>query len=117
METNSQTPPPLLTPRDLGRLFLFTVLAILVAQMLTLLLPMPYALALQELCIVVPAILYVVKRKLPLVLTFRLGLPTPAIFFYSLLVTLGVVVLADELDRLINHFFPCRKSWPKDWSN
>lgn len=106
METNSQTPPPLLTPRDLGRLFLFTVLAILVAQMLSLLLPMPYALALQELCIIVPAILYVVKRKLPLVRTFRLGLPTPAIFFFSLLATIGVVVLADELDRLINHFFP-----------
>jgi len=106
MEPTPQSDPPLLTPKELGRLFLFTILAIMLAQALSLFIEAKYSLLLQEISIVIPSIIYILHKKLPFRFTFRLAGTSASIFFYTMLFSLSVIVLTDELDRVISHFFP-----------
>lgn len=106
MTESSQNETPMLTPRELGRLFLFTVFSVMLSQMLSLFIEGKWAIIIQELGIILPAIIYVVLKKIPLHHTFRLSLPSPVVFFYALLISLAAVILADELDRIISLFFP-----------
>lgn len=106
MNASPQNESPLLTPRELGRLFLFTVFAVMLSQAISLFIQGKWAMIIQELCIILPAVIYVVVKKISVRHTFRLSLTTPIIFFYALLISIAVVVLTDELDRIITLYFP-----------
>ena len=59
-----------------------------------------------EAFIVVPLLVILRNRKMPLVATFRLGNVAPVIWRDALIIAVGVTVLIDELDRLMAMVFP-----------
>ena len=61
---------------------------------------------LAETLFIIPALLFVFKRKMPFRRTFRFNPVSPQILFYTLLIALPVMILGDELDRLIATVFP-----------
>lgn len=65
---------------------------------------------LAETLFIIPAIVFVISRKMPFLRAFRLNRITLPILFYSLLLVLPIMVLSDELDRIIALFFPL-PSW------
>jgi membrane protease YdiL (CAAX protease family) len=99
-------PPAFLTPKELGRLFLFTILAIIVAQGLGAVLPVDWMILVQELVIVLPALIMILMKGLSWTYSFRIHRVRFSVLFWGILLGLAVVVLTDELDRLIGMFFP-----------
>ncbi len=61
---------------------------------------------LAETLFIIPAVAFVIRRKMPFARTFRFNPVTMPILFYTLLLAIPVMVLGDELDRLIASFFP-----------
>ena len=61
---------------------------------------------LSEIIIIIPALVFAFVARAPLLKVFRLKIPSPKIIASSILVALGVFVLADQLDRLIMTIFP-----------
>ena len=61
---------------------------------------------LSEIIIILPALLFVIIARTPIFSVFRIQIPTPKIFLSSILIAIGVFVLADQLDRLIQAVFP-----------
>lgn len=99
-------PPAFMTPKDLGRLFLFTILAIIVAQGLGAFLPIDWLILVQELVIVLPALIMILSKGLPWTYSFRIHRVRLPVLFWGVLLSVAVVILTDELDRLLNLFFP-----------
>jgi membrane protease YdiL (CAAX protease family) len=64
------------------------------------------AVLLSEVIIILPALLFVIIARAPIVKTFRIKISTPRIMGHSFLVAIGVFVLADQLDRLIQAILP-----------
>ncbi len=65
---------------------------------------------LAETLFIVPALVYVLKHKRPFARTFRLNPVRWPVLFYTLLLAFPVLILGDELDRIIALFFPL-PSW------
>lgn len=59
-----------------------------------------------EAFIVVPLLIMLRNRRMPLIATFRLGNVAPIIWRDALIIAVGVAVLVDELDRLVTMVFP-----------
>jgi membrane protease YdiL (CAAX protease family) len=98
--------PAFLTPKELGRLFLFTILAIIVAQGLGAVLPVHWMVLVQELVIVLPALIMIRMKGWPWTYSFRIHRVRLSVLFWGFLFSMAVVVLTDELDRLLALFFP-----------
>ncbi|HOT95972.1 MAG TPA: type II CAAX endopeptidase family protein [bacterium] len=99
--------------KELSRVLLWTLamfILSLFAGSLLILLGGPKWGLLAETLFIIPAILYVLKRKLPFRRTFRLNPVTLPILFCTLLLAIPVMILGDELDRIIALFFPL-PSW------
>lgn len=63
-------------------------------------------LLLGEILIIIPAGIYVVKKKLSFQNVFRLYPVDKSVLLVSFLLSLGVLVLSDELDRLVSIIIP-----------
>lgn len=98
--------PAFLTPKELGRLFLYTILAIIVAQGLGAVLPVDWMVLVQELVIVLPALIMLRMKGWPWTYGFRIHRVRLSVLVWGFLFSMAVVVLTDELDRLLGLFFP-----------
>ena len=61
---------------------------------------------LAEILIIVPAMIYVIARKMPIRKSFRLNGINMEILAGTLVLSLSLYIIGDELDRLIYKFFP-----------
>lgn len=61
---------------------------------------------LSEIVIIIPALLFVIIARAPILKIFRLKIPGGSIILNSIFLAIGVFVLADQLDRIIQTFFP-----------
>lgn len=64
------------------------------------------AVFLSEVIIILPALLFVIVARAPITKVFRLKVPSSKILISSFLVAVGLFVLVDQLDRLIQAIFP-----------
>jgi membrane protease YdiL (CAAX protease family) len=98
-----------LNSQDLARVLLYTLLMFILSIFFgaaMVLLGGPKMGMLAETLFIIPAIILVVRRKMPFARTFRLNPITLPILFYTLLLTVPVLILGDVLDRLFTSFFP-----------
>ncbi|HPG84882.1 MAG TPA: type II CAAX endopeptidase family protein [bacterium] len=103
----------LLDARALSRIMLWTLAMFLFSIFfgaVMVFLAGPKAGLLAETLFIIPALLFVYRRRMPFARTFRFNPVSPQILFYTLLLALPVMILGDELDRLIAIFFPL-PSW------
>ncbi len=109
MEPEKSLPSHVLNIKDLSQVLLLT-LAMFVASILFGALMMfiagPQWALLAEALLIVPAILVVRQRHMPFKLSFRFNAVSWPTLFYSFLIIFPVLVLGDEMDRLLNIVFP-----------
>jgi len=102
-----------LDARELSRVLLWT-LAMFIASIFIgsalMLLGGPKWSLLAETLFILPALFYIRKRGIPFQQAFRLQTVTLPILFFTLLLAIPVMVLGDELDRILAIFFPL-PSW------
>ena len=55
---------------------------------------------------IVPLILFLIKKKEPILMRLRLNPVDKHILFLSFLLSFGVIILSDEFDRIVQIFFP-----------
>jgi len=55
---------------------------------------------------IVPAVIFVIRRKFSLIKVFRLRPVNKIVIIWSILIGLSMTILADEIDRLIQLIFP-----------
>ena len=92
--------------KDVAIVLAFTFGLTIVAALIGALFLGTTELLLTEIIIILPAIFFVRSHKQDHVRVFRLFLPGKQVIFSSLLIAFGTIVLTDELDRLIQKFFP-----------
>ncbi len=59
-----------------------------------------------EILIIFPAVIFILAQKRPFFQSFRLKTIPLSLVAYSFFISLGAFILGDELDRIINMFFP-----------
>ncbi len=99
----------LLDARALSRIMLWTLAMFLFSIFfgaVMVYLAGPKAGLLAETLFIIPTLLLVYRRRMPFARTFRFNPVSPQILFYTLLLALPVLVLGDELDRLLATVFP-----------
>jgi membrane protease YdiL (CAAX protease family) len=105
--------PNYLDARDLSRVLLWTLAMFLLSIVfgsVMVLLGGPKLGLLAETLFIIPAILFVLKRGISFSRAFRFNAISVPILFYTLLLTFPVMILGDELDRIMATFFPL-PSW------
>lgn len=68
-------------------------------------------LLLTEIVIILPSLLYVRLRKKSFREIFRLNYPGHGVLLSSLLISIGTIILVDELDRITQIVFPLPELW------
>lgn len=68
-------------------------------------------LLLTEVVIILPALMYVSMRKKSFPTIFRLHYPGLPVLLSTLLLSIGTIVLVDELDRIVQILFPLPELW------
>lgn len=68
---------------------------------------------LSEIIIILPALLFVIVARAPILKVFRIQLPTAKILKSSFFLAIGVSVLADQVDRFIQAVFPMPEMFAK----
>ena len=106
-----ETPEPRLTPADITRVLVITLMLFFVFSLSATFLDEKIVLLIGELLLIVPAVLYVRARRFPFFETFRLKPVQIGVLASTILLFLPVYVLTDELDRLIQHYFPMPDEW------
>lgn len=102
--------PTILPPQQILFIFLITVTLVVFAGIVFTVLFNPTVALLSELLIIVPSIIFVANRKLSFKTVFRFNPVNASIIIHSILLSLIVFVLGDELDRLLSAIFPMPKS-------
>jgi membrane protease YdiL (CAAX protease family) len=97
--------------QQVGFILLMTLLVIFVFFFATDFLGDTPKLLFNELLIITPALIYVMRRKWSMLRTFRLLPVTSNVALASLFVFVPVFILMDEIDRLIQTAFPMPEAW------
>lgn len=109
MEPEKKLPDHVLNIKDLSQILLLT-LAMFVASIffgaLMVFLAGPKWGLLAEVLFIIPAVIIVLKRKMSFLRSFRFNPISWPVIFYSILIVVPVLVLGDEMDRLLNMVFP-----------
>lgn len=99
------------TPKKLIILLLFTFLTVLIIGSIATFFGGRTLGLLSESLIIVPAIIYVWRKKIPFLRVFRFhSIPFSALL-YTLGLSLTAFILGDELDRIIGDIFPMPQIW------
>ena len=106
-------PSNVLEPREISLIFLATLTLFLFFIFFGSFLHDTLLLAVGETIMILPALVYVLYRRLPLLKTFRLQRTSLSQIMATALLFIPVFILADELDRVIQQFFPM----PAEWSD
>jgi len=103
----------ILTPRELYPVLLLTLLFFFLGMIfagIMVFFGFTKLALLAEVLFIIPAIIIVLVRRRPFIKSFRLNGVTAGIIFYSVIIAFSVLILGDELDRLIGLIFPL-PSW------
>jgi membrane protease YdiL (CAAX protease family) len=96
----------ILTPRQILIVILLTLASVFGIGSLAIFLPVKLAMLFMEMVIILPGIVYVLLKKMPFAVTFRLCSINIKILFFTILLSLIAFVIVDETDRLILMIFP-----------
>lgn len=107
----SDSDSSVLTPKQVFTVLVTTVLFVMFFGTAAVLLGGRTLALLAESLIILPALFYVWYFKAPFFRAFRLNRINLSILFYSIVITIAVFVLGDELDRIISGFFPMPLEW------
>ncbi|NOY59474.1 MAG: CPBP family intramembrane metalloprotease [Calditrichaeota bacterium] len=102
--------PTILPPQQILFIFLITIALVVLAGIVFTVLFNPTIALLSESLIVIPAIIFVAKQKLSFKTVFRFNPVNTSIIIHSILLSLIIFILGDELDRLLSTIFPMPKS-------
>jgi len=102
--------PPFISPRDVGTILLLTLFLITIFSFIVDLND-TVMLLIGEVLIIVPALIYVAAKRLPLSIAFRMKKVSLRTVIATLFLFFPVFVLTDEFDRLMQQVFPM----PQDW--
>ncbi|MBN1560048.1 CPBP family intramembrane metalloprotease [candidate division KSB1 bacterium] len=102
---------PWLRPRELGFIFLMTLALFLATVLFVDFSDQRVALLLGEAVMIVPALVYVICRRLPILGVFRLQSLSFAQMAATIFLFFPVYILTDELDRIIQLLFPTSALW------
>ena len=97
--------------RQVGSILLMTLLIIFVFAFGIDFLGDTLGLMVSEILIIAPALIYMMRRKLPLLSTFRLLPVKSNVLLATLFFFIPVFILMDEIDRLIQTVFPLPETW------
>lgn len=96
------------THPTLREVFIILLLSVVLAGLVTFALSeflTKVSLILGELCIIIPALVFLRTKKYNIIQVFRLHLVNKNILLASMILGISITVLIDELDRIINIFF------------
>ncbi|MBN2413869.1 CPBP family intramembrane metalloprotease [candidate division KSB1 bacterium] len=96
----------LFSPIQIFILFLVTIALVTVTGVIIILLGGSTLSLLTEILIVLPALIACLQFKMPFTKTFRLHKINLPIIFYSIVISLAVFIIGDEIDRIIYLIFP-----------
>ncbi len=94
------------TLKEVGLIFFASLMLIVIVGQFVLNIPNKWNLVLLELLTIVPAFVFLYLKKWPLQETFRLKPVSPAILVVSTVVGIGLSVVIDEFDRLVQIILP-----------
>jgi membrane protease YdiL (CAAX protease family) len=100
-----------LSPGDVSLILVATLLLFVMFSLLTTFLGETVALLLGELVLIVPALFVVFIRRISFTKTFRVQPVQWKTLAATCVLFLPVFILSDELDRVIQHFFPMPQEW------
>ena len=102
--------PTILPPQQILFIFLITIALVVLAGIVFTVLFNPTVALLSESLIVIPAIIFVAKQKLSFKTVFRFNPVNASIIIHSIILSLILFILGDELDRLLSTIFPMPKN-------
>ena len=94
------------SPIQIFIIFLITIMLVSVVGVAIVLLGGTTLSLLTEILIILPALIASIYFKMPLLKTFRLHKINLPVIFYSIIISLAVFVIGDEIDRIIFLVFP-----------
>jgi len=94
------------SPIQIFILFLITIILVSFIGVIIILIGGSTYSLLTELLIILPAFIFSIQLKMPLKKTFRLNKINPSIILYSVIISLAIFIIGDELDRIIFQLFP-----------
>jgi uncharacterized protein len=103
----------ILTPQELYKVLLLTLLFFFLGTIFAgvmVLFGLTKVALLAEVLFIIPAIATVLARRRPFLKSFRFNSINPGLLYYSVIIAFSVLILGDELDRLIGIVFPL-PSW------
>lgn len=109
MDFQEKVEPNILRPKELSRVILFTLLFYFLAMIFAavmLMLGWKKLALIAEAFFIIPAIFYVISKKYSFIKAFRLTAVNAKILIFSFLIAFCLIILGDELDRLIGSIFP-----------
>lgn len=102
---------PNLSPGDLSLILVTTLLLFVMFSLLVTFIGETVALLLGELLLIVPALVVVFFRRMSFIQTFRVQPVQWKTLAATCVLFLPVFILSDELDRIMQHFFPMPLEW------
>ncbi len=93
-------------PKQLLAVLAITILVIIVTGLLSVFIQDKSVALLSESFIIVPALVFAFRQKMPVLKTFRLNPISVQLFLLSLLLAVSIFVISDEIDRIITLIFP-----------
>ena len=96
----------LFSPLQIFIIFLITIFLVSVIGVIIILLGGTTLSLLTEILIIFPALIACLYFKMPLIKTFRLHKINQSVIFYSIVISLAVFIIGDEIDRIIFLVFP-----------
>ncbi len=109
--------PTVLQPQQILFIFLITVALVVLAGVVFTAIFNPTVALLSESLIILPAIIFVAKHRLSFKTVFRFNAVNASIFIHSIVLSLVVFVIGDELDRLLSTIFPMPQSMVEGLKN
>jgi len=94
------------SPIQIFIIFLITIMLVSIIGVIIILLGGTTLSLLTEILIILPALVACLYFKMPLIKTFRLHKTSPSVILYSIIISLAVFIIGDEIDRIIFLIFP-----------
>lgn len=102
---------PILDPRQVGFVLLTTLLLFFLTAPLIAVFSNSFALLIGEVLMIVPALIFIQRQKLPLLATFRIKPVKAKLALATTFLFIPIFIVTDELDRILQLFFPMPQEW------
>jgi membrane protease YdiL (CAAX protease family) len=108
---------PTLSPTDVSVILMITLLIFIMFSLLVNFIGETLTLLIGELLLIVPALIFVFVRRISFTKTFRIQPVQWKTLAVTVILFMPVFILSDELDRIIQHFFPMPEEWYQSMIN